>query len=116
MSFDPMGAAIDWLDAYRDASLRIVELYADNAALECSCDGQDVIMGRSAITEYWCQRFVEKPAGELIDFRPEGSSIVVTYAAANAPVQAILDFDLTGKIVRSRCGPVEDAIPLRRAC
>ncbi|WP_156795502.1 hypothetical protein [Bradyrhizobium icense] len=31
---DPMAVAIDWLDAYRAASLSIVDLYASDAALE----------------------------------------------------------------------------------
>ena len=32
-SFDPMAAAVDWLDAYRANDLSIVELYAADASL-----------------------------------------------------------------------------------
>jgi ketosteroid isomerase-like protein len=34
-SFNPMAAALDWLDAYRAADLSIVDMYAPNAVLEC---------------------------------------------------------------------------------
>ena len=102
-SFDPMAVAIDWLDAYRAASLSIVDLYADGATLECDCNGQTIIFGREAIAEYWRQRFVDKPAGELTDFQPDGDAIVVCYRVADGAVQAILDFDPSGKIERSRC-------------
>ena len=47
--FDPMAAAIDWLDAYRAASLSIVDMYAEDASLECGCDGQKVLVDRTAV-------------------------------------------------------------------
>jgi ketosteroid isomerase-like protein len=49
-SFDPMAAAIDWLDAYRASDLSIADLYSESAALEC-CNGQATVVGRAAITE-----------------------------------------------------------------
>lgn len=104
-SFDPMAAAIDWLDAYRAASLSIVDLYDDNASVECGCGGYKVIVGKSAIAEYWRHRFVDKPAGELEDVYALGSAIAVHYRAPNGTVQAILNFNEAGKIERSRCGP-----------
>jgi hypothetical protein len=113
-SFDPMAAAIDWLDTYRAASLSIVDLYADDAALECGCDGQKVLYGRKAITEYWRQRFLEKPAGELVDLRMDASEIVVTYKAAEGVVEASLRFDDAGRIARSDCGPIAKVLQLRR--
>ena len=54
-SFDPMAAAIDWLDAYRANDLSNVELYAPNASLECGCNGQITVSGRNALTKYWRQ-------------------------------------------------------------
>ena len=56
-TFDPMAAAIDWLDAYRAASLSIVDLYAELASLECACGGRRIMVGHDAITAYWGQRF-----------------------------------------------------------
>jgi hypothetical protein len=103
--FDPMAAAVDWLDAYRAASLTIVSMYSGNASLECRCDGQQELTGRRAITEYWRQRFVEKPAGELVNLRPHGDAIVVSYRIPDGIVQSILSFDNGGLIQRSCCGP-----------
>lgn len=104
-SFDPMAVAIDWLDAYRAASLSIVDLYSDGASLECGCNAQQVIAGRRAIAAYWKQRFVDKPAGELEDLQPDGGAVVVSYRTPGGVVRAILEFDAGGKIRRSRCGP-----------
>ena len=114
-SFDPMTAAIDWLDAYRAASISIVNMYAEEAVLECSCGGEKVLYGRAAITAYWRQRFVEKPAGELIDLRTDGDEVVVGYRTPSGIVQAILTFDGEGNIRRSQCSPSDaQVIPLRR--
>ena len=77
-TFDPIAVAIDWLDAYRAASIVIVDLYADEAALRCGCDKSMELHGRAAITEYWRQNFVEKPAGELVDLQPLGDKVVVS--------------------------------------
>ena len=104
-SFDPMAAAIDWLDAYRAASLSIVNFYAPDAALDCGCGGQKEIVGRAAITEYWRQRFVERPAGELTDLALRGNDVVVSYRVPDGVVRAVLQFDDAGKISRCQCGP-----------
>jgi hypothetical protein len=111
-SFDPMAVAIDWLDAYRAASFSIVDMYASDGALECGCDGSKSIYGRAAMIEYWRHRFDEKPAGELIDLRPDGDRIIVAYAVPGDTVQAILQFDADGKIKRSLCGPTAGGIVL----
>jgi hypothetical protein len=109
-SFDPMAAAIDWLDAYRAASLSIVDMYAKDAALECGCGGLKTMYGRAAITEYWRQRFTDEPAGELADLQADGDGIVVSYCVPDGIVQAILHFDRDGKIRRSLCGPTNGEI------
>jgi hypothetical protein len=101
--FDPMAAAVDWLDAYRAASPSIVDLYADDASLDCDCT-KTSIAGRAAIAAYWQQRFGEMPAGELEDLQPDGTAIVVTYRVRDELVQASLNFNDDGKIKRSECG------------
>jgi hypothetical protein len=111
-NFDPMAAAIDWLDTYRAASPSIVDFYSDDAALECGCNGQTVLYGRAALTEYWRQRIAAKPAGELEDLELDGDAIVVSYRVPDGVVQASLRFDSEGKIVRSHCGPYAEVIPL----
>lgn len=104
-SFDPMAAAIDWLDAYRAASLSIVDFYAPNGALECSCGGEKVLYGRAAHESYWRQRFKEMPAGALADLQMEGEDIVLAYEVPGGIGQAVLHHDQDGKISLSRCGP-----------
>ena len=103
-AFDPMAAAIDWLDAYRAASLSIVDMYAASGALECACGGRTTLVGRDAMTAYWRQRFAQMPAGELEDLLVEGDEIVVGYRVANAVMSVALSFDDNGKIKLSRCG------------
>ena len=76
-SVDLMVIAIDWLDAYRAGDLFIVDCYADDASLQCDCEGGKELRGTDAITAYWHQRLVEKPAGELIDLQWDGSDIVL---------------------------------------
>jgi hypothetical protein len=114
-SFDPMAAAIDWLDAYRAASFSIVDLYADSATLECGCGGTKVIAGRAGLVEYWRQRFVEKPAGELEDLQPDGAGVIVSYRVPHGIVRAILIFDTNGRIESSRCGPTAKVVSLCKA-
>ena len=106
-SFDPMAAAIDWLDAYRAADLSIVDLYSPDAVLECGCNGDTTVTGRVALTEYWRQRFAEKPAGGLERLQISGGMILVSYAVPDGIVQASLKFNDAGKIIRSQCGPIE---------
>jgi hypothetical protein len=109
-SFDPMAAAVDWLDAYRAASLTIVSMYSGNASVECGCDGQQELTGRRAITEYWRQRFVENPAGELVNLRPDGDAVIVSYRIPDGIVQAVLSFNSAGLIQRSHCGPTNEEL------
>jgi hypothetical protein len=104
-TFDPMAAAIDWLDFYRAGSLSIVDLYAPEAALECECGGLKVIRGRAAIFEYWRRRLNDWPAGELIELQPADAAILVTYQLPQGRVLATLFFDSSGKIARHVCGP-----------
>lgn len=106
-SCDPMTTAIDWIGAYRAASLSIVDLYADGAALECGCENGGVISGRAEIARYWRQRFKEKAAGELTDVLPDGDAVVVSYRVIDGIEQTRLDIDPSGKIRRTRCWPAQ---------
>jgi hypothetical protein len=91
-TFDPMAAAIDWLDAYRAATLSIVDLYAPVASLRCGCNGEKTVVGRSALTEYWRQRFMQKPAGPLEGLQADGDWVVVSYVVPGEIVRANLKF------------------------
>jgi hypothetical protein len=111
-SFDPMAVAVDWLDAYRAASFSIVDLYANEAMLECKCGGRTTLAGQRALIEYWRQRFAETPAGELEDLQPDGAAILIGYRVSDGIVQARLYFDEGGKIMRSYCEPIAEFIAL----
>jgi hypothetical protein len=97
-TFDPMAAALDWLDAYRAASYSIVNMYSKTALLEYECCGPTTLVGHTAIAHYWRGRFEEQPAGELVDLRPDGDSIAVCYRVPGGADQALLNFDDVGKI------------------
>ena len=100
-SFDPMAAAIDWLDAYRAANLdQLVDLYAQDAALEC---GSTTVIGREAISAYWRNRFERKPAGELDDLLEAGDLVVVSYKVPSGLCRTTISFNETGKISRCHC-------------
>jgi hypothetical protein len=78
---------------------------APDAALECGCNGQTTVIGRSALTQYWRQRFVEKPAGELQGLQKAADAVVVAYEVPGRIVQATLKFNAAGEIVRFQCAP-----------
>jgi ketosteroid isomerase-like protein len=111
-SIDPMATAIDWLDSYRAADPSIVDLYTPDAALECVCDGSNTLIGRAAIKEYWRLRFREKPAGQLVGLHFEGTFVAISYDTEGDVVQAVLQINDEGKIVRSRCAPLQSICPI----
>lgn len=109
-SFDPMAAAIDWLDAYREANLCIVELYSPDAVVECGCDGDLLVTGRTPLIEYWRKRFAENPAGSLERLRMKDEMVLVSYAVPRGVVHAKLEYNNAGLITRCRCGPGQAAL------
>jgi ketosteroid isomerase-like protein len=70
---DPMAVAVDWLDAYRDASLdQIVAMYGPDGVIECACGGRKIIQGAEGISAYWRHRFLQIPALELEELQMDG--------------------------------------------
>lgn len=98
--FDSLAAAMDWLDAYRNKSLAVVDLYAPEATLECGCGGTKIIASSAALKHYWTDRFRTRPAGELVDVEPAaGNVVIVTYQTESNVIQSYLGFDeISGKI------------------
>jgi hypothetical protein len=104
---DPMAVAVDWLDAYRDASLdQIVAMYRPDGVIECACGGGKIIQGKEGISAYWRYRFLQMPALELEELQTDGGAVVVSYRTSSGIVQALLDIADDGLITRCRCGPV----------
>jgi hypothetical protein len=107
-TFDPIGIATDWLDAYRAKNIEAVtSLYAKDAVIECGCDGQTTVSGSAALAAYWESRFVEKPVLDLEDLRLIDGTVVVSYLTKVGVIQAALNFDESGKIKFCQCGPVD---------
>jgi hypothetical protein len=108
MTFDAMAAAVDWLDAYRAADLEaILTLFADDAVVECRCDGAATITGKQSLPIYWQQRLKDYPASDLDDLQPSSDGATVSYLSHDGVVGAILEFDPAGRIALLRCGPSE---------
>src|ERR1700754_2474095 len=106
MSFDPMAAAVDWLDAYRAADLDdIVGMYANDAVIHCDCGGHKTLTGREAIRAYWIDRLRHYPAFALDDLKPQQNEVVVSYITTSGLVRAVLTFNTSGKIRSLSCGP-----------
>ena len=105
-AFDPMAVAIDWLDAYRASRLdAMLNLYDDEACIECGCGGQTVLVGKPALKEYWKHRLAEQALLELEDIQPVGDTVALAYRTATGQVQIVFSFSASGRIARTHCGP-----------
>ena len=52
--FDQVALVVDWLDACRNRDLAmLLDLYADNATLECRCGEARISEGRAGLESYW---------------------------------------------------------------
>src|SRR5262245_31663451 len=111
-SFDPADVAMDWLEFYRVGSLSIVDLYADEAAFECVCKGEKLLIGQAAIASYWKQRFAKELAGEIYMLQVNEYTTVLSFFVAHKIVQAQFYFDEAGKITWSQCGPTVEIASL----
>ena len=106
MSFDPMAAAVDWLDAYRDGDLEtILAMYADDAVVHCGCGGMKTIAGREGLRAYWIDRLKTYPASGLANLQPARDGAKISYGVRGRVVSATLAFNASGKIAESTCEP-----------
>jgi hypothetical protein len=106
MSFDPLAAAVDWLDAYRAGDIEaILEMHAENAVVQCGSSGVKTLTGREALRAYWVDRLREDPAAGLDDLQPSHDGAAISYITRTGVVSAVLVFDRAGKIKTLNCGP-----------
>lgn len=106
MSFDPMAAAVDWLDAYRTGDIEaILAMYAENAVVHCGCGGNKTFTGRGALRAYWIDRLRRYPASDLDNLHPANDGASISYITKTGTVSAVLAFDANGKIKTLTCGP-----------
>ncbi|WBL78808.1 nuclear transport factor 2 family protein [Bradyrhizobium xenonodulans] len=109
MSFDPMAAAVDWLDSYRAGDIEaILEMYAEDAVMYCDCD-ELVITGREGLRSYWVARLQKYPAAELDNLQPARDGATISYICEENVVKADLAFNDAGKIKTLSCGPLPRA-------
>jgi hypothetical protein len=108
MAFDPMAAAVDWLDAYRAGDIEaILDMHADDAMVHCSCGDMKTIAGKEGLRAYWADRLQKHPASELDDLKPDVGGTSISYVTGGGVVNALLRFDsITGKIRTLTCGPL----------
>lgn len=107
MSFDPMAAAMDWLEAYRARDIEaILKMYADNAIIECGCGGMKTITGKDSLRAYWQQRLKDYPASELDDLQTASAGATVAYRTPDGVIGATLEFDPDGRIRLLQCRPL----------
>lgn len=107
--FDQMGLVIDWVDACRKGDLAsLLDLYADDAQLECACNGTQRYRGRSELETYWRPRlttFVSAGFG-LEEIAPALHGVDLEYSIAGSlRIRASFCFSREGKIVSARCVP-----------
>jgi hypothetical protein len=107
--FDGIAIVVDWLDACRSQNLELLlDAYAENAGLECACEGIHII-GRESLAAYWKPKLAgfTPAAFGLEEIAPVGDGVVLDYLNYESkPVRIRFAFDALGKIARTRCEPV----------
>ena len=109
--FDPIAIAVDWLDACRTRDLdALLDLYAQQARLECQCDGLKVHVGRAELESYWRPRLGDfSPlAFGLEEIALDADGVVLDYQSYEGkPVRIRFTFDPNGRIMQTRCGKLQ---------
>jgi hypothetical protein len=107
--FDSMAIVVDWLDACRKGDLQtLLDLHADDAELECQCDGTRLYCGRTGLEAYWSPRIgAFSTAGfRLEEIGPVSHGVELEYSVAGSlRIRAVFGFSADGKIFHTRCAP-----------
>lgn len=107
--FDQMGIIVDWVDACRKGDLAmLLDLYAEDGNVECSCNGTHLYRGRSELEIYWRPRLSAfSSAGfGLEEIHPAQNGVDLEYSVAGAlRVRASFRFSADGKIHSTLCEP-----------
>ena len=107
--FDQMGIVVDWVDACREGDLvALLDLYADDAELECTCNGTRLYRGRNELETYWRPKlsaFASAGFG-LEEINPVPHGIDLEYSVAGSlRIRASFRFSADGKICGTVCEP-----------
>ena len=119
--FDQMGVVVDWVDACRKGDLStLLDLYADDAELECICNGKQFFYrGRRELEAYWAPKLSAfSSAGfGLEEIHPAPNGVDLEYSVAGAlRVRASFRFSTEGKIHSARCEPARQGSHNCGAC
>jgi ketosteroid isomerase-like protein len=118
--FDQMGVVVDWVDACRRGDLAtLLDLYADDAELECMCNGTHRYRGRSELENYWAPRLgAFSSAGfGLEEINPASHGVDLEYSVAGAlRIRASFRFSADGKIYSTLCAPARQSAHHGCAC
>ena len=106
---DQMGLVVDWVDACRKGDLAtLLDLYADDAELECTCNGTKIYRGRRELETYWGPKLSAfSSAGfGLEEILPAQNGVDLEYSVAGAlRIRASFRFSVEGKIYSTLCEP-----------
>jgi hypothetical protein len=107
--FDQIAIVVDWLDACRAGDLEaLLDLYAQEASLECACNERKIFRGRADLASYWRPRLGDfsPTAFGLDDITLKAEGVVLDYLSFEGkPVRLFFAFDGNGKILQTRCEP-----------
>ena len=107
--FDPLGVAVDWLDAGKLGDLNgLLGLYDEWATLECYCE-RVILTGRQSLSAYWASKLKSRLAAAftLHDIAPTSDGVQLDYQGYDGkPVRLHFRFAPSGKIAHSSCGPL----------
>ena len=107
--FDQIALVVDWLDACRNRDLAaLLDLYADDAKLECECGEVRVSEGRAELETYWRPRLngLVPTAFGLEEVTPTAEGVVLEYLSNEGkPVRIVFGFTRDGKIRQTSCAP-----------
>ena len=104
MTFDTMAAAVDWLDAYRAGDIEaLLKMHADGAVVDCCCSGGATVTDGESLRNYWEKRLRDYPASDLDDLNACSEGASLSYLSHGRVISSVLEFDPTGRIIRTRC-------------
>jgi len=107
--FDQIAIVVDWLDACRARDLEaLLDLYSQDASLECACNDRKIFQGRADLASYWRPRLGDfSPTAFGLDeiaLADEGV-VLDCISFEGKPVRIFFTFDDDGKILRTLCEP-----------
>ena len=108
-----IAAVMDWLDACAKGRLDdLLDMYEENATLECGCDGPYIYCGRALLGGYWSSRLADSAplAFTMNNVLPgeDPDCVVLDCLSYEAkPVRIHFRFAPSGKIFGTVCGPIQ---------